>query len=137
MSYKSLIAMCFLMNGLGMIGLKTVSEIKHDAAIPIASLFLYMTALLPALIHANADRKPLEPKSIWIGVMGGIGSAVATVTSGRAAGLIAGYIVFPVSSGGTLLMMVVTSRLLFKEKIGPYGLAGIAVSVIAIVLLSS
>ena len=47
-----------------------------------------------------------------------------------------GYIVFPITTGGNLFMVAAAGVLLFREKIGPYGLAGILIGILSIVLLS-
>lgn len=47
-----------------------------------------------------------------------------------------GYIVFPVTTGGNLFVVAAGGVLLYKERIGRYGIAGIAVGVLSLVLLS-
>jgi multidrug transporter EmrE-like cation transporter len=47
-----------------------------------------------------------------------------------------GSIVYPVTLAGGLFLVVGAGVLLFEERVGPYGLAGIALGVVSIVLLS-
>ena len=81
--------------------------------------------------------KPIEGKSIVIGALGGIGTAVGLSASMAAASVLPGYIAFPIISGGTLLIVALIGRIVFKERIGPYGIAGIVVGACAIGLLSA
>jgi drug/metabolite transporter (DMT)-like permease len=47
-----------------------------------------------------------------------------------------GNIAFPISNGGSLFMVVITGVLLFRERLGWYGIAGCVLGSIAIILLS-
>jgi multidrug transporter EmrE-like cation transporter len=47
-----------------------------------------------------------------------------------------GYIVFPITTGGNLFLVAAAGVLLFREKIGKYGVAGILIGVLSLVLLS-
>jgi drug/metabolite transporter (DMT)-like permease len=47
-----------------------------------------------------------------------------------------GYIVFPVTTGGNLFVVAAGGVLLFKERIGPFGIAGIMIGILSLVLLS-
>jgi drug/metabolite transporter (DMT)-like permease len=49
---------------------------------------------------------------------------------------IPGYIVFPITTGGNLFVVAAAGVFLFREKIGPYGIAGIVTGVLSIILLS-
>jgi multidrug transporter EmrE-like cation transporter len=47
-----------------------------------------------------------------------------------------GYVVFPMTTGGNLFLVAAAGVLLFREKIGPYGMAGILTGIASLVLLS-
>jgi len=47
-----------------------------------------------------------------------------------------GYIVFPVTTGGNLFLVAAAGVLLFKERMGPYGIAGILTGILSLILLS-
>jgi hypothetical protein len=36
-----------------------------------------------------------------------------------------GYVVFPMTTGGNLFLVAVAGIFIFREKVGPYGIAGI------------
>jgi multidrug transporter EmrE-like cation transporter len=48
-----------------------------------------------------------------------------------------GYIAFPLTTGGSLFLVATAGILLFKEKVGPYGIAGLTLGIIALVTLSA
>jgi multidrug transporter EmrE-like cation transporter len=134
--YRTLVPIFFITNGLVLITQKAVGEMKSTAAVPMAVLFMQIAAVIPAMIAVLLDKKKLDKTSLWVGMLGGIGGTVGTVFVCKAAHVLPGYIVFPISGGGNLLFVAFLARVLFKEKIGPYGLAGIAVGMAAIALLS-
>ena len=136
MRYRTLVPVFFVVNGLVMVIQKTVSEMKSPSAIPMAVLFMQIAAVIPALIAVLLDRKPLDRTGLWVGAMGGLAGATGTTFVCLAARELPGYIVFPVSGGGNLLFVALIARIVFKEKIGAYGIAGIAVGIAAITLLS-
>jgi drug/metabolite transporter (DMT)-like permease len=47
-----------------------------------------------------------------------------------------GYIVFPMTTGGNLFLVAAAGVFFFREKIGPYGIAGILTGILSLVLLS-
>jgi drug/metabolite transporter (DMT)-like permease len=136
MRYRTLAAIFFVSNGMTSIGMKAASEMPVKRSVFLALLLMNAFAAVFALVVVIAERKRLVWKNTWVGALGGIGSAVGGLATCRAAQMVPGYVVFPVSSGGTLLLIVLIARLGFKEKIGPYGIAGIAVGIAAITLLS-
>ncbi len=52
------------------------------------------------------------------------------------AGGISGFVVFPVATGGGMLLVAAIGRLVYREQVGSYGIAGIVVGIWALVLLS-
>ena len=49
---------------------------------------------------------------------------------------IPGNVAFPISNGASLFIVITGGVLLFKERLGRYGIAGCALGTLAIVLLS-
>ena len=49
---------------------------------------------------------------------------------------IPGHIAFPLTTGGSLFLVAGAGILLFKEKVGKYGIAGMVIGILALVLLS-
>ncbi len=137
MTYRRLMLASFIFNGLTMICTQAVGKIGLQHFIPVVLFFVYAVAGLIALVYMMREKKPIEGKSIVIGAIGGIGTAVGLSANMAAASVLPGYIAFPIINGGTLLMVALVGRVAFKEKIGPYGIAGIVVGACAIGLLSA
>ena len=70
----------------------------------------------------------------------GLGVGVFNVASNRfllmALTTLPGAIVFPVSSAGSLLLVTISAIILFKEKVSRVNLVGIALTLIAVVLIN-
>lgn len=136
MSYRELLALSFLLNGLLLVGMKSVSEFSLTAFIPGVLLVQYTLAGLVTSPEALTSKVPIRRASIWIGILAGLSSAVGMSASIAVAGMLPGYVVFPVIQGGTILLVVLIGLMVFRERIGGYGIAGIIAGVVAIALLS-
>jgi multidrug transporter EmrE-like cation transporter len=49
---------------------------------------------------------------------------------------VAGHIAFSISTGGTLFIVALAGVFLFKERVGPYGVAGLVLGILSIIVLS-
>jgi multidrug transporter EmrE-like cation transporter len=49
---------------------------------------------------------------------------------------VAGNVAFSIGTGGTLFVVALAGVLVFKEKVGPYGLAGLILGILSIAALS-
>ena len=136
MTYRQMLLIAFLLNGLLMVGMKAVDGFKLGQYIPLVLFAQYAVGGLLCIPAVVAARKPLHRTSLWVGVAAGITSAIGMSCAITVTGMIPGYMVFPIIQGGTLLTVVIIGRVFFKEKIGPYGVAGIALGTAAIILLS-
>jgi len=137
MIYRRLISAAFVFNGLTMVCTQAVGKVGLREFIPIVLFFVYAVAGLMALVHMYQQRKPIEAKSVVIGALGGIGTAVGLSANMAASAVLPGYIAFPIINGGTLLMVALVGKVVFRERIGPYGIAGIIAGACAIGLLSA
>ncbi|MCX6377681.1 MAG: hypothetical protein NTU88_16900, partial [Armatimonadetes bacterium] len=100
-------------------------------------LFQYGLAALLTSPEVLRSKVPIRGASIWVGVLAGLSSAIGMAASIAVADMLPGYIVFPVIQGGTLLLVVLIGLIVFRERIGGYGIAGIIAGIGAIVLLST
>lgn len=135
MSYRRLIAVSFFLNGVTMVGMKAVSEFGLARVTPMVLFSMYGTSSLLGIFPVVAAGRRPQRRSLWVGAIAGIASIAGCASSIGAAALAQGYVVFPVISGGSLLLVAVFGRIAFGEKIGPYGLAGIAVGIAGIAML--
>jgi len=133
-----LMMIAFLLNGLCTFGLRILASM--GLADQYASLYLVFWYLAGALfILMLLSRDPLRParSDMLVGAGLGIFSTCGQTSLGKAlASGIPGNVVFPVALAGGLFVVVLTAVLVFKERIGPAGIAGISLGIISIALLS-
>jgi len=137
MTYRRLIAAAFVLNGMLMVITQSIGKLHLTAYIPVVLFCVYGVGCVIGAIYMRRSGRAVQPWSVAIGAMGGIGTAVGLSTHMAAAAMLPGYIVFPMVSGGTLIIVALVGRFVFKEHIGPYGIAGIVAGACAIGLLSA
>ena len=136
MSYGQLLAIAFLGNGLTLLGMQAAGRLRTTEASLATLLAMYAAASAITLIQSAARPRPVRLANLLAGMMGGLGSAVGVLYTVLATRHLPGYIVFPLTSGGIIIVVAIIGRLAFRERIGAWALAGIAVGVAGIVLLS-
>jgi multidrug transporter EmrE-like cation transporter len=79
-----------------------------------------------------------NPREIAIGMLMAVCSLSGTAALAYALGnyQIPGNIAFPISNGGSLFVVITGGVMLFRERLGLYGVSGCALGTLAIVLLS-
>jgi drug/metabolite transporter (DMT)-like permease len=136
--WMRLMLITFVTNGLGPFGLKILAEqglseaFRYDylAAWYAGGFLLAVTALLARRLRPQLDE-------ISIAALMGLGSFGGQLFSAFALEQnVPGHIVFPVTTGGNLFLVSAAGVTVFHEKVGPYGVAGIIVGIISLVLLS-
>jgi hypothetical protein len=128
----------FFANGLGPFGLKVLTERNLANQFQAQYLFYwYLGGLLFALAALGASWRNLQRREVILGAamgacsLGGQGFTGLALASG-----VPGHIVFPITTGGSLFVVAAVGILVFKEKVGGYGIAGIALGITSLVLLS-
>jgi multidrug transporter EmrE-like cation transporter len=97
--------------------------------------YLAGTMLLGAMYLQRRMRT--RRSDLAVGSALGLASVAGQTSLGMAlSGGIPGSIVYPVTLAGGLFIVVGAGVLLFKERVGPAGMAGIALGIISIALLS-
>lgn len=128
----------FLTNGLGAFGLRILAGAGLGHIQPPQYLAMWYSAglVLAAAaffrLYGRPERKDAAVGSVMAvcSLFGQMGMALA-LSSG-----IPGYVVFPVATGGGLLLVVLVGVFLFREPMGSLGYLGIATGVSALVLLA-
>jgi multidrug transporter EmrE-like cation transporter len=133
-----LMLVAFLSNGIGPFGLKILSE-QRLAARYQAQYLLYW--YLGAFVFAIAAilRSRLRPfgREIWLGALMGACSLLGQAFTGLALSHgVPGHVAFPITTGGSLFLVATAGLLLFREKVGAYGIAGMVLGIVALVALS-
>jgi hypothetical protein len=138
-TWSRLMFIAFLANGLGPFGLKILAERGLAERYHYQYLLAwYAGGLVFGLASLLADRGRVYLKEVAMAFAIGVGSF-----GGQFFSLLAlernvpGYIVFPVTTGGNLFLVAAAGVLLFREKIGAYGIAGIVTGIVSLVLLAT
>lgn len=137
-TWLRLMLIAFLANGIGPFGLKVLTERGFgDAYQPQYLLYWYGGGLVFAL--AALLRSGLRPsgREVAFGALMGASSLCGQWFTGLAlANGVPGHVAFPLTTGGSLFLVAAAGLFLFKERVGPYGMAGIALGIAALVALS-
>jgi drug/metabolite transporter (DMT)-like permease len=133
-----LILLACVTNGLGAFGLKVLAERKLTDRYEVQYLLVWYLGwlLLGAII---VIRHPFKPhlREILIAAAMGLCSIAGQFFTGLALSRdMAGHVAFSISTGGTLFIVALAGILFFREKVGPYGLAGLILGILSIVVLS-
>ena len=136
--YTRYMLIAFLTNGLGAFGLRVLAGAGLGSVTNVQYLALWYLAGL-ALAAAAYLRLPGRFTTPELTI--GLGMALCSLTGQMGMSLallgnLPGFVVFPVSIGGGLLMVVLTGVLLFHEKVHPMGLLGMISGTAALVLLA-
>jgi hypothetical protein len=133
-----LMLIAFVANGLGPFGLKIMAEKGISDRYHYQYLLLWYAgglAFALAVFLAGKSRfrvlEVIMAFGLGVGSFGGQLLSLLALEQG-----VPGYIVFPVTTGGNLFLVAAAGVLIFREKIGPYGKAGILTGVLSLVLLS-
>lgn len=133
-----LMLIILLTNGMSSFGLKVIAAWHLPAAAKYPYLTVWYAAgfaciAIPMLIKRL---KPSRKDIAW-------GAAVAALSIGGQVAMaialasgVPGNIVFTVAIGGSILVVALAGRFIFKERMSGYSTAGVIVGFIAVVLLS-
>ena len=129
----------FLCNGCETFGLRVLAGMGFaNVAVDQYVLYYYLGGFLCIAV-------PLCLKKMWptktesfIGLLMALCSVSGTMSLALALGRykMPGNLAYPISSGGSLFMVVIAGVLLFRERLGKYGIIGCALGSLAIILLS-
>lgn len=133
-----LMLIAFLANGIGPFGLKVLTERGFGDAFQAQYLLYWYCGGLGFAIAALL-KSGLRPtaREIGLGVLMGACSLFGQAFTGLALSHgVPGHVAFPLTTGGSLFLVAAAGLLLFKERVGPYGIAGIVLGIVALVALS-
>lgn len=131
-----LMLVAFIANGLGPFGLRVLQGEGLLEAFRYSYLFYWYLggAALAVAFSLRRWSRPGAAECLLGGAMGAcsLGGQVATAL---ALETVPGHAVFAVTTGGTLFVVAAAGILIFQEKVGKYGLAGITLGIAAILML--
>ncbi len=125
-------------NGLGAFGLKVLAERGFTDRYEFQYLFFWYSGWLLFSLAVLFFR-PFKPylREVFIALAMGLCSLTGQFFTGLAlARNVAGHVAFSISTGGTLFLVALAGVVLFREKVGPYGIAGLVLGILSIVVLS-
>lgn len=133
----ALMLLACITNGIGAFGLKVLAEHKLASYEFQYLVMWYLGWLLFSIVVFLRSPFRFWNREIWISAAMGLFSVAGQFTAGLALSRhVAGHVVFSVSTGGTLFIVALAGVLLFKERVGRYGMAGLILGIASIVLLS-
>lgn len=137
-AWLRLMLVAFVANGIGPFGLKILTEMGLASTYQ-AQYLLYW--YLGGFVFAAAAliRSGLRPRAseVLLGaLMGGCSLLGQSFTGLALATGMPGHVVFPITTGGSLFLVATAGLVLFKERVGPYGIAGMVLGIAALVGLS-
>lgn len=136
--WMQLMLIAFLANGIGPFGLKVLTERGlGDAYQSQYLLYWYCGGFAFAVVALL--RSGLRPtgREVVLGALMGACSLFGQAFTGLALSHgVPGHVAFPLTTGGSLFLVAAAGLLLFKERVGPYGMAGIVLGIVALVALS-
>jgi drug/metabolite transporter (DMT)-like permease len=126
----------FLFSGVGALIAKAIVALNLEQHRNIYFLFVFATMLLISLcVNVITRRPPLRKELFSGGAMGiaGMGNFWFIV---RALRDIPGTVAFPFRTCGSILLTVMVSRIVWRERIKPQEIVGIVLAMIAIALMN-
>ena len=132
----ALLFVFFLLCGFSRIAQETF---KHESVIDQKPTFLlaaFTIAGIPSLILLIYRLRPILKMELVIGIIMGLSNGLQTFWMLKSLDFIPGYIAFPLSSAGGIFFTTAVATLVLNEKLHKQAYIGIAVSVVALVLLN-
>lgn len=129
----------FLCNGMGPFGLKVLAANHLSDAFHYQFIAAYYFSgfLLTVPVVFAFHIKPTSREFLIASAMGACSFAGTLFTAFALERGAPGEVVFPITTGGSLIVVALAGILLFKEKVAWQGVAGILIGILALVLLST
>ncbi len=104
---------------------------------PTFLLAAFVAAGIPSIVALIGRRRTVLPMELVIGLIMGIANASQTWLTLKALDAMEGFIFFPVSSAGGIIFTMFVAMLFLHERVSKRAFIGIAVAVIALVLMNA
>jgi len=124
---------CF---GMADLSLKLFERLGQPKEKPLFLTTLFFTALVVFTLIALARRVPLRRTSVLWGLALGVPNMLVSFFVVTALAQLPSYVVLPLVSAGTVVLVSFIATLAFKEKVGGWGLVGLALTLAAIVAMN-
>jgi multidrug transporter EmrE-like cation transporter len=128
----------FVANGLGPFGLKILSERNLSSFQPQYLVYWYLGGAVFGTIAFLHGLRTVKRRELELGALMGLCSLSGQSFTGLALSHgLPGHVVFPITTGGSLFVVAAAGILIFRERVGAYGIAGIAMGILSLVMLSA
>jgi drug/metabolite transporter (DMT)-like permease len=127
----------FVTNGLGPFGLKILSERNLASYQPQYLVYWYLGGAVFGALAFFRGARHVETREVGLGAAMGLCSLCGQTFTGLAlAQGVPGHVAFPLTTGGSLFLVAAAGILLFKERVGAYGVGGIVLGIVSLIMLS-
>lgn len=129
--------LAFLLNGVCPFGLRVLAGMGLAGELTQVYLFYwYLGGLVLAVGWALRSREAFSRPTILLGSLMAVASVGGQFSMGMAlAHGTPGNVVYMISQGASICVVVAGGAILFKEKVGTYGKAGIGLGILAAILM--
>lgn len=134
-----LMLVAFFFNGCGVFGLRILAGMGlTETHVNQYLLYFYLGGFIFMALVLLTQKVTPNLREIGIGMLMALCSLSGTAALAYALGNyhIPGNIAFPISNGGSLFVVIAGGVLMFRERLGMYGLCGCVLGTLAIILLS-
>jgi len=132
----SYLAALFLLNGYNMLAVRMFKETNVPGESALFLSILFGVAAIVAIAAWCTHRGHTSARDLVPGVALGLVNALANLSVVAALRQLPGFLVFPFHSAVGLAITVIAARLIWREQIGRLETAGIAVTLLAAVLIN-
>lgn len=133
-----LMLIAFVTNGLGPFGLKILNERNLSGYQPQYLVYWYFGGAVFGMIAFLRGSWCVAPREVALGAVMGLCSLSGQTFTGLAlSNGLPGHVAFPLTTGGSLFLVALAGILLFREKVGGYGIAGIVLGIVSLIMLSA
>jgi len=135
--WMRLMLLAFVTNGLGPFGLKVLNERGLEAFQSQYLVYWYLGGAIFGIAAFLPGLRQIRAREVVLGAVMGLCSLGGQTFTGMSLSRgIPGHVFFPITTGGSLLLVAAAGILVFKERVGAYGAAGIILGVLALIMLS-
>lgn len=133
-----LMLIAFVANGLGPFGLKVINERGLAGFQSQYLVYWYLGGAIFGVLAFARGLGTSRRREIALGAAMGLCSLSGQAFTGLAlANSLPGHVVFPLTTGGSLFLVAAAGILIFRERVGGFGIAGIILGILSLIILSA
>lgn len=126
----------FILCGLSRVAQEAFKHVSPETQKPTFLLAAFLVTAVPSTILLLWRRRRILAEEAVIGIMMGVANGSQVWFTLKALDLMPGFIFFPVSSAGAIIFTMFCAVLFLEERISRRALIGIAIAVVALVMMN-